>query len=322
MGASLLLRTGALDAGYWIDEGIAVGIASHDFADIPRRARPGRQPAAVLPAAARLDAAGRHERGRDPLAQPDLRAARRSRRRSGRVRGVFDRRAGALAAAGAAGSPFLTYYAQETRMYSLVVLLSILASASFVLAFVRGERRHVVWLGRVARAAALHAHVGAVPGGGDGGRVARAVAARRRSAGATACGSAGVLALALRAVAAGRRLPGRAHRRAVGGAAVAAGCCSAFPGGLFGYLALPLLAVAVFFAMRRHPPVDQAVRVLAAIAVGTTCWRGCARRSSRRGRRATSRSCSARCCSRWPRWSPRARAGPRSRWSASRSSGC
>ncbi len=52
-----------------------------------------------------------------------------------------------LAAAGAAGSPFLTYYAQETRMYSLVVLLSILASASFALAFVRGERRHVAYLG-------------------------------------------------------------------------------------------------------------------------------------------------------------------------------
>ena len=32
-------------------------------------------------------------------------------------------------------------------MYSLVVLLSILASASFVLAFVRGSRRHVPLLG-------------------------------------------------------------------------------------------------------------------------------------------------------------------------------
>ena len=60
---------------------------------------------------------------------------------------LFDRRAGALAAAGAAGAPFLTYYAQETRMYSLVVLLSVLASASFALAFVRGRRAHVVWLG-------------------------------------------------------------------------------------------------------------------------------------------------------------------------------
>jgi len=28
MAASLLLRTGRLDIGYWIDEGISVGIAS------------------------------------------------------------------------------------------------------------------------------------------------------------------------------------------------------------------------------------------------------------------------------------------------------
>jgi mannosyltransferase len=41
------------------------------------------------------------------------------------------------------------------------------------------------------------------------------------------------------------------------------------PGGLFGYLALPLLALAVFFALKRHPPTDRAVRVLAAIAVAT-----------------------------------------------------
>src|SRR4051794_34792270 len=31
---SLLLRTGTLDIGYWIDEGISVGIASHDLRDI------------------------------------------------------------------------------------------------------------------------------------------------------------------------------------------------------------------------------------------------------------------------------------------------
>ena len=35
MAASLALRTGALSTGYWIDEGIAVGIASHPLADIP-----------------------------------------------------------------------------------------------------------------------------------------------------------------------------------------------------------------------------------------------------------------------------------------------
>ena len=60
---------------------------------------------------------------------------------------AFDRRTGALAAAGAAGCPFLTYYAQETRMYSLVVVLSTAACASFVLAFVRGRTKHVPLLG-------------------------------------------------------------------------------------------------------------------------------------------------------------------------------
>jgi hypothetical protein len=32
---SVALRTGALDAGFWIDEAIAVGIASHDPGEIP-----------------------------------------------------------------------------------------------------------------------------------------------------------------------------------------------------------------------------------------------------------------------------------------------
>src|SRR5919107_5926283 len=35
MAGSLLLRMSGLESGYWIDEGIAVGIASHDFLDIP-----------------------------------------------------------------------------------------------------------------------------------------------------------------------------------------------------------------------------------------------------------------------------------------------
>src|SRR4029079_10250314 len=32
---SVLLRTGDLRAGFWIDEGIAVGIAQHSFTEIP-----------------------------------------------------------------------------------------------------------------------------------------------------------------------------------------------------------------------------------------------------------------------------------------------
>src|SRR4051794_25491058 len=141
MGASLALRTGTLGAGYWIDEGIAVGIASHDFTDIPRiLAQDGNPPLYYLLLHGWMQLFGTSEAATPALSLLFALLPIPVSFWAGAA--VFDRRAGALAAAGAAGSPFLTYYAQETRMYSLVVLLSILASASFVLAFVRGERRH------------------------------------------------------------------------------------------------------------------------------------------------------------------------------------
>ena len=187
----------------------------------PADPRPGRQPAAVLPAAARLDARVRRRARRRRARCRWSSRCWRSRRRSGRGRGSSTGARAFVAAAGAAGAPFLTYYAQETRMYSLVVLLSILASASFALAFVRGERRHVAWLG-LWLALLLYTHTWGLflaaamavawlvlwRRGQVGGR-------RRRAAG----GRAGA---ALRAVAAERALAGRAHRGAVGGAAVAA----------------------------------------------------------------------------------------------------
>src|SRR5215207_9693663 len=146
MGASLALRIGTLDAGYWIDEGISVGIASHDLADIPRvLAQDGNPPLYYLLLHGWMQIVGTGEAATRALSLVfALLCVPASFWAGARV---FDLRAGALAAAGAAGSPFLTHYAQATRMYSLVVLLSILASASFTLAFVRGERRHVAWLG-------------------------------------------------------------------------------------------------------------------------------------------------------------------------------
>ena len=94
----------------------------------PRRAAPGRLAAALLHAAARLDrrspAAARRPRTR-------CRCCSRwppSRSRSGAPGCVFGRRAAWIAAVLAALNPYLTQYAQETRMYSLVVLLSLLAT--------------------------------------------------------------------------------------------------------------------------------------------------------------------------------------------------
>ena len=54
---------------------------------------------------------------------------------------LFDRRTGWMCAGLAAVSPFLATYATETRMYSLVGLLSVLATAAFAHAFVHRRRR-------------------------------------------------------------------------------------------------------------------------------------------------------------------------------------
>ena len=65
LAVSLLLRTRELDVGFWIDEGLSVGIADRPLTDIPGRAELGRLAAALLHAAARLDV-GRGRRGAEP----------------------------------------------------------------------------------------------------------------------------------------------------------------------------------------------------------------------------------------------------------------
>src|SRR3954469_2645236 len=146
MAASLLLRSGRLAVGYWIDEGIAVGIASHGAAQIPGvLGQDGSPPLYYLLLHEWMGLVGSGEGATRSLSLLFALAAVPVAWWAGSA--VFDRRAGLYAAAGAAGCPFLTYYAQETRMYSLVVVLSLLASAAFVLAFVRGRRGHLVGLG-------------------------------------------------------------------------------------------------------------------------------------------------------------------------------
>jgi MFS family permease len=56
---------------------------------------------------------------------------------------LFDRRSGWMCALLAAVSPFLATYANETRMYALVALLSLLATATFLHAFVHRRRRFI-----------------------------------------------------------------------------------------------------------------------------------------------------------------------------------
>src|SRR3954451_14533126 len=144
--ATVGLRTGIIHSGYWIDEAITVGIASHPLGEIPRALRlDGSPPLFYLLLHAWMALVGSSEAATRALALVFAVLTVPASWWAGTV--VGGRRAGWLAAAGAAGCPFLTYYAQETRMYSLVALVSVLACASFVLAFVRARRRHVWLLG-------------------------------------------------------------------------------------------------------------------------------------------------------------------------------
>jgi mannosyltransferase len=266
MAASLLLRTGALGAGYWIDEGISVGIASHDLRDIPGAlGQDGNPPLYYLLLHGWMKIFGTTEAATRALSLLFALLAIPASFWAGTR--LFSRRAGVIAAAGAAGAPFLTYYAQETRMYSLVVLLSILASASFALAFVRSERKHVVYLG-VWLALLLYTHTWGI-------FLVVAMSAvwlhlRRRGEVDTRDG---VRLLIVLAVAYLPWLPvilfQAQHTAAPWAERPSPLVLLIIPGGLFGHIATPLLAIAVYFAVRRRPPVDRAVRMLLGIAIGT-----------------------------------------------------
>ncbi len=73
---------------------------------------------------------------------------------------VFGRRAAWFAAVLTALNPYISQYAQETRMYSLVVLLSLLATSLFLRAYTVDERPARRWpvLFGLALAVALYTH--------------------------------------------------------------------------------------------------------------------------------------------------------------------
>jgi len=162
IAASLLLRTGALGVGFWIDEGLSVGIADRPLLEIPGILRQdGSPPLYYMLLNVWMAAAGRSEEATHALSVLFAVLAVPAAFWAGSV--AFGRRAGWIAAALVALNPFLTQYAQETRMYSLVVLLGLLACGSFARAFVvrePGVPLHRGWLAAFALslAGSLYTH--------------------------------------------------------------------------------------------------------------------------------------------------------------------
>ena len=143
LGVSLLQRDTAIHARYWIDEGLSVGIAHHPLTDIPGLLRQdGSPPLYYLMLGVWIRLFGDGEARTHALSLLVALLTVPVGFAAGRA--LFSERAGWIVAVIAALNPFVNYYAQETRMYSLVVLLSMVAATTFVLGFVQERRGWLV----------------------------------------------------------------------------------------------------------------------------------------------------------------------------------
>jgi mannosyltransferase len=148
---SLFIRTRQLNGGFWIDEGISVGLAHHHWSSIPSLLRQdGSPPAYYMLLGLWIRVFGDSERATHALSLvfglaciPLAYAAARS---------IFDRRTGLVCALLATLNPFLTYYAQEARMYELEAFLSIVIAWAYVQGVLRGHR---LWAALLVPAVAL-----------------------------------------------------------------------------------------------------------------------------------------------------------------------
>jgi mannosyltransferase len=156
IGVSAAIRTYFLGGQLWMDEAITTGIASHPLGQIPGILRhDGSPPLFYLLLHFWMLAFGQSATATHALSLlfglltiPIGLWAGWS---------LFGRRTGYYAAVLFAFNAFLTQYAQETRMYELMGLLGLIATAAFVHAFVYRRRRYLVVFA-IAQALMLYTH--------------------------------------------------------------------------------------------------------------------------------------------------------------------
>jgi 4-amino-4-deoxy-L-arabinose transferase-like glycosyltransferase len=145
VGVSLYLRTGQLGAGLWIDEGISIGIAHHHWTSIPGLLnRDGSPPAYYLLLSLWIQLFGDSERATHTLSLLFGLACIPVAFFAGRA--LFGRATGLVCALLAALDPYLTYYAQETRMYELEAFLSLVVVYAWVQGILRGRNAWTIAL--------------------------------------------------------------------------------------------------------------------------------------------------------------------------------
>ncbi|HYP47500.1 MAG TPA: glycosyltransferase family 39 protein [Thermoleophilaceae bacterium] len=142
LALSLFLRTRALGESLWMDEGLSIGIASQPLFDIPGVLRlDGSPPLYYMLLSVWMSAFGDGPADTQALSVAIALLAVPVGLWAGWS--LFDRRAGLICAALCAVNPVLTAYAQETRMYSLMLVLSLAMTAAFLHAFAFGRRRYL-----------------------------------------------------------------------------------------------------------------------------------------------------------------------------------
>ena len=154
--ASAYIRTRYISGQFWMDEAITTGIASHSLSAIPGLLRHDGSPPlfyVLLHFWIRIFGASETATHALSLVFGLLTIP------AGYWAGwsLFGRRAGLMAATLFAFSPFLTQYAGETRMYELMGLLGILATAAYVHGFVYRRRRYLI-LFALCQAAMFYTH--------------------------------------------------------------------------------------------------------------------------------------------------------------------
>ena len=153
---SLLLGAGDLGSWLWMDEGISVGIASQPLREIPQILRQdGSPPLYYVVLHAWMTVFGHSETATHALSLVLSLAAIPVALWAGWS--LFGRRTGWVFAVLVATSPFVTYFATETRMYTLVALLALVATSAFLQAFAFRRRRYL-WVFAPALALVLYTH--------------------------------------------------------------------------------------------------------------------------------------------------------------------
>jgi hypothetical protein len=139
---SFYLRTNSLGESLWMDEGLSIGIASQPLFDIPGVLRvDGSPPLYYMLLSVWMDVFGDGPADTQGLSVAIALLAVPGGLWAGWS--LFGRRAGLICAALCAVNPFLTNYAQETRMYSLMLVLSLLVTAAFLHVFAFRRRGYL-----------------------------------------------------------------------------------------------------------------------------------------------------------------------------------